>query len=486
MKTTIFFIEILAIITLTIFWFYKWKFSYWKSRKIPYLPPKFPFGNVSNPFFMKEKIGKTLARFYNEMKRRGWKHGGFYFGVSPLYLLVNPDSIKNILTKDFDHFVDRGVYYNEKDDPLSANLVHIGGHKWKTLRKKLNPAFGAPKTKTMYPILQTCVENMMEKVRIDYENDQKCNVNEISPAYSINVICSCAFGLREENSLFKSYADEVVYKTKYKYLVHILATLFDKTAKKIGVKILPKNATNFFMKIVTDTVKFREENNHVRGDFMQLLIEMKKENQLTVEEIAANCLAFFIAGFETSSATLTFALYELAKNPNIQKKARDEILTNCQITYDSLAEIKYLDQVIAETLRKYPPLLYVTRQCVKDYKIPDEDDLIIEKGTLVAIPILALHYDEDFFPNPEKFDPERFNKIEKSLRHPYTYLPFGEGPRMCIGKRFGLLEVKLALIYLLKNYKFSLNWKTKEPLTMRVDTLVLAPKDEIWLDLEKI
>ncbi|EFA05730.1 probable cytochrome P450 6a23 [Tribolium castaneum] len=485
MNTTI---EILTIIILTIFCFYKWKFSYWKSRKIPYLDPKFPFGNVSNPFFMKEKVGMTLARFYNDMKQRGWKYGGFYFGVSPICLIVDPDLIKNIVTRDFEHFVDRGVYFNEKDDPLSGHLANLDGQKWKNMRRKLNPTFSASKTKNMFPIVKFCVENMMEKVKSCYENAHKCcNINEVFPAFSINVICSCAFGLQEENALFKAYADECVSWTKYKYLVQILATFFDKTAKRMGITTVPRNAAKFFMKVVTDSVKYREENDYVRSDFMQLLIEMKKQNQLTIEEIAAQCFVFFIAGFETSSATLTFALYELAKNQNLQNVARDEILANCpnEITYDSLADLKFLDQVVDETLRKYPPLLYVTRQCVKNYKIPDED-VVIEKGTLVAIPISALHSDEEFYPKPETFEPERFSKTEKSLRHPYTFLPFGEGPRMCIGKRFGLLEVKLALTCLLKNYKFSVNCKTKEPLAMRVDTVVLAPKDEIWLDLEKI
>jgi cytochrome P450 len=85
-----------------------------------------------------------------------------------------------------------------------------------------------------------------------------------------------------------------------------------------------------------------------------------------------------------------------------------------------------------ETLRKYPPLPVLNRECTKTYKIPDTD-IVLEKGTLTAIPVLALHHDPKYYPDPQKFDPERFSEEEKAKRHHYVYLPFGEGPRICIG-----------------------------------------------------
>ena len=86
-----------------------------------------------------------------------------------------------------------------------------------------------------------------------------------------------------------------------------------------------------------------------------------------------------------------------------------------------------------ETLRKYPAVAGLPRKCTRNFKVPDSD-LVIEKGTIIGIPTNGLHWDERYFPNPEKFDPERFTEEEKAKRHHYTYLPFGEGPRVCIGK----------------------------------------------------
>jgi cytochrome P450 family 6 len=84
------------------------------------------------------------------------------------------------------------------------------------------------------------------------------------------------------------------------------------------------------------------------------------------------------------------------------------------------------ERIVAETLRKYPPVPRLTRKCVKDYKIPDED-IIIEKGTTVVLSVLGIHYDEEYYPDPEKFDPERFTEENKNLRHHYSHIPFGEG-----------------------------------------------------------
>lgn len=179
-----------------------------------------------------------------------------------------------------------------------------------------------------------------------------------------------------------------------------------------------------------------------------------------MDEAAAQCFVFFLAGFETSSTTMTFALYELAVHQDIQDKVREEIKSvlakhNNKISYDSLKEMKYQRQVIdgiltlpfvyfsvtillsiSETLRLYSPVPFVTRTSAEDYKLPGED-MVIEKGTKVIIPIQAIHLDEELYENPNEFEPERFTEENKKNRHQYAHIPFGEGPRICIGNIFG-------------------------------------------------
>lgn len=195
--------------------------------------------------------------------------------------------------------------------------------------------------------------------------------------------------------------------------------------------------------------------------------------------------------FETSSSTMTNCLYELSINEDIQKKVREEVRKatkkhDGKISYDSISEMPYLEQCINETLRKYPVVTALQRCSIQDYKIPDTD-IILPKGTAISIPVYGINWDEDIYPNPSKFDPDRFSPEETQKRHPFTQLGFGEGPRICIGMRFGIVEMKLGLAKILLRYKFTLDRsKTSVPLKFAPNNFILTPSEKIFLNLEKI
>lgn len=201
------------------------------------------------------------------------------------------------------------------------------------------------------------------------------------------------------------------------------------------------DAKRFFMEMVTTTISERERHKIHRNDFMQLIIELREEekgtsHQLTIEEIASNCLLFYNAGTETTSGTTGFLLYELALWPEIQQKLVSEIdealkTHHGKISYDMIQEMTYLEMCLKETFRKYPGLASLNRECTKDFKIPDSD-LTIKKGVSTIISVMGLHYDPRYFKDPHKFDPERFRKGHETYNKD-AFMPFGVGPRQCIG-----------------------------------------------------
>jgi cytochrome P450 family 6 len=497
---------VIALVVIFIAYF-KWNHSYWRRRNLPYIEPSIPFGNILNPMKKIETIGVTVKRLYETMKRKKWQHGGLYFMASPVYVPVDLEYVKNVLTKDFHYFVDRGIYYNEKKDPIGAHLFAIGGAKWRNLRMKLTPTFTSGKLKSMFQTLVDCETNLQAKVEADYKNKRPVDIKEVLGCYTTDIIGSCAFGLefntfKEDDSPFRKYGKKVFAASTFRRLQTAFFQSFPTLGRLLGMRQVPKDISDFFTKVVTDTVEYREKNNYTRKDFMQLLIDLKNNKlaeaegykhdgkTLTMDEITAQSFIFFLAGFETSSTTMTFALYELAKNQEIQKKVRHEMEAvlarhDGKITYDCVQEMKYLNQVLDETLRKYPPVPFITRECVKDYKVPDQD-VIIEKGTRVVVSIFGIHYDEEYYPDPEKFDPERFNEENSSSRHQYAHIPFGEGPRICIGLRFGLMQSKVGLTSLLRKYNFTLNQKTKQPLTFQRHSFILAADGDVWLNAEKL
>ncbi|KAF2904070.1 hypothetical protein ILUMI_02104 [Ignelater luminosus] len=329
------------------------------------------------------------------------------------------------------------------------------------------------------------------------ERKEPMDVKEVAGKFTTNIIGICAFGIecnsfKNPNSEFRKYGRQ--FQSSFKEtLKNLIAITIPQVLDVLGIPVNNPAITKFFLGIVRETVDYREKNNVVRNDFMHLLIQMRNNVKLKDEEnaeLAAQAFVFFIAGFETSSTTLTFCFYELVINPEIQERLRDGIEDvlekhDGKFTYNAVMDMTYLDMCVNEALRKYPPLPVLTRYCTQSYKVPNSD-LVIEKGVQICIPSLGIQHDSDYYPDPEKFDPERFSPENKSKRHSYASLPFGEGPRVCIGMRFGLMQTKVALAILIKNYKFSLNSKTQYPLKLDPQCVVSPPLGGIWLNVEKV
>jgi cytochrome P450 family 6 len=330
------------------------------------------FGNLLNPMKKIETVGVTVRRLYDMMKKKKWQHGGLYFMTNLIYVPLDLEYVKKVLTKDFHNFVDRGIYYNEKKDPIGAHLFAIGGAKWRNLRTKLTPTFTSGKLKSMFQTLVDCEPNLQEKVEVECKNKRPVDIKEVLGCYTTDIIGSCVFGLdcntfKEDDSPFRRYGKKVFSASTFRRLQSAICQSFPNVSRFIVIRQIPKDISDFFTKVVKDTVEYREKNSYTRKDFMQLLIDLKNNKlaeeegykhdgkTLTMDKITAQSFIFFLAGFETASTTMTFALYDLAKNQEIQKKVRHEMETvlarhEGKITYDSVQEMKYLNQVLDGTV----------------------------------------------------------------------------------------------------------------------------------------
>lgn len=143
--------------------------------------------------------------------------------------------------------------------------------------------------------------------------------------------------------------------------------------------------------------------------------------------------------------------------------------------------------IFPETLRKYPILPFIDRIAIADYPVPDTKTFI-EKGRKIFIPIYAIQRDPEYYPDPEKFDPERFTPEAVQKRHAMTFLSFGDGPRLCIGQRFGLMQAKIGLVTLIKNYRWTKTAKTVYPVKYSFSNIavLLSPAGGVYIKAEKI
>uniref|UniRef100_UPI00358FF019 cytochrome P450 3A19-like n=1 Tax=Myxine glutinosa TaxID=7769 RepID=UPI00358FF019 len=212
---------------------------------------------------------------------------------------------------------------------------------------------------------------------------------------------------------------------------------------------------------------------------------LKSEGRLTDNEIQAQAIIFIIAGTETTANTLSYVAYNLAVHPDIQSKLQEEIdeafPNKSELTYEGVMQLPYLDMVISETLRKFPIAIRLERVCKDSTEL---GGLHVPRGMVIGVPLFALHRDPSIWPEPEEFRPERFTKEAKEGRNPYAYLPFGAGPRNCIGMRFALVHMKMGLVALLQEFNIRTTPETEIPLEIGKVGL-LSPKNPIKLKFER-
>lgn len=353
------------LVSLILFLCYKWvnkRYSFFKDRGITQIEPKFPYGNIAT-LGKTESIGQLTRNLYDDLKKKSKPKtpiAGFYSLIFPTYLVIDVDILKNILVSDFNNFTNRGHYENKKDDPLTMHLLTMKNDEWKTMRKKMSPTFSAGKLKVMAAIMVDIAEELVKCVENATVTSNEIEMRDILDRFTIDVIGSCAYGI-ESNSLknkielFHQMGCAVfIPENQISTLKHTFTRTFPKLSRKLGITILDKTISKFFIDIVKNNVEYKKENNVQRNDILKSMMDVGGDNHddsLTINDMAAQLFDYFVAGFGTTTAATSFALYELAANQLIQDKAREEVKTvltkyNNKITYECLMEMKYIEMII--------------------------------------------------------------------------------------------------------------------------------------------
>ncbi|CAG9806322.1 unnamed protein product [Chironomus riparius] len=498
-------ISVFLIVATVIYFYVKKKYSYFEKNGVPYMQPSFPLGNLQG-MGSKYHMFDVMMNSYNKLKGKG-NIAGFYNIFEPTYLVTDLEVLKEITVKDFNKFVNRGVFVNEENEPLTGHLFSIEDDRWRFIRNKLSPVFTSGKLKNMYSTISNLGGNLIKAIERKTKNGKiPVDAKNVANRFTVDIISSVAFGmdsdtLNDQHQELLDIFKEVFGADGPSSFYFFFLFAFPKLSKFLKLRQFSKKLSDFFTNIVGKNIKYREDNKDNRSDFLNMLIQLKNKGsidgefstetkKLTLNEILAQAFLFFFAGSDTSSTTISFGLSELAFHQDVQDKLRAEISektkdTNGEISYEALHEMTYLNQVVNESLRMYTPGFAIIRQANEDYKVPDSN-ITIEKGQMVFIPTIGFHYDEQFWNNPTKFDPERFTQEEIAKRPPQCYFPFGEGPRNCIGMRFGLVNVKYGIATIIKNFKVTPDANMKYPMKMDPKNPQLEPKGGFLLNFEKV
>ncbi|XP_017770162.1 PREDICTED: cytochrome P450 9e2-like [Nicrophorus vespilloides] len=502
---------------------------YWKHNHVTQGPPIPIAGDNLKNALRKESFVDMIKRTYNRFPNE--RYTGIYQMTTPTLVLRDPDLIKQITVKDFEYFTDHRSLVSDESEPLwNRNLFSLKGEKWRDMRTTLSPAFTSSKMRAMFNLIDDCAKKFIDfHLEASKDGEITVEMKDIFTRYSNDVIATCAFGvtcdsLKEPKNEFYVMGREATdFSSVMKNIVIFMYILVPNIAKMLKLPLFNENVSNFFKNLVKETIKMREENGIIRPDMINLLMEARKgrlkyeeeanynetgfatvkeshigktqatKHEITDIDITAQALVFFFAGFESVSILMSFIAYELAVNPDIQAKLItevDETYAECdgKLTYEKLAIMKYMDMVISETLRKWPSAIAADRVCVKPYTIPavkeSEKPVHLKVGDILWLPIIALHYDSEYYPNPDTFDPDRFSEENKHNINSSTYLPFGIGPRNCIGSRFALMETKTIFFHILSKFEITVVKETVVPIQINKKQFNILAEGGWWLGLK--
>ncbi|CAJ1053984.1 cytochrome P450 3A30-like [Xyrichtys novacula] len=482
---------LVAFVTL-LYVYIMWPYGVFKKMGIPGPKPIPLFGTILN-------YRKGFTNFDEECFKKYGKIWGIFDGRQPVLCITDPAMVKTVLVKEcYSLFTNRRNFY--LNGPLYDAVSIAEDDQWKRIRSVLSPSFTSGRLKEMFGIMKRHSATLINGMKKKADKDEPLDLKEFFGPYSMDVVTSTAFSVDIDS--LNNPSDPFVTNIKKMLKFDLLSPLFLIVAffpfmgpvfQKLEFSFFPKSVTDFFYAALQKIKSNREASQQkTRVDFLQLMIDSQKENDpsgavhekgLSDHEILSQAMIFLFAGYETSSSSLSFLAYNLATNPHVMTKLQQEIDSTfpnkAPVEYQALMQMEYLDSTINESLRLYPIAARLERVAKASMEI---NGLVIPKDMAVMVPTWPLHRDPEIWPEPEAFKPERFSKENKDTIDPYTYMPFGIGPRNCIGMRFALVMMKLAVVEILQRYSFSVCKETEIPIEMDVLGL-LAPKRPIQLKL---
>ncbi|XP_063239668.1 cytochrome P450 4C1-like [Bacillus rossius redtenbacheri] len=416
-----------------------------------------------------------LLEFIADQRR---KHGpisiawvGPYCGL----LVCDPQDVEVVLSRS--SALAKPRPYKLLELYLGYSLITADPTDWKRFHKIITPAFGLPTLKSFIPVFNEKSRILVEVLKrhedgqpfemLDYM--MMCTldiVTETSLGSNMNVLKDRRFELVRGLSIAE---DEIFFgiirpwfwipafvklTPTYKKMKNGIKAVWD-YADYIIAKKLEDNSSQKVEPIQENT---DESKGKERLGFLEHVISGLKDTSplLKRDEIKDNTLTVIVGGMGTGSLVMSAALMLLGLHRDVQEKVVKELEhifgddIDRTVTYEDLKQMVYLEQVINETMRLYPPVPFTGREATEEINLTK---YTLPAGTYIGIPISLIHRNPEYFPDPDKFDPDRFSPENSANRHPFSFIPFLGGRRMCIGKKYAYMQMKIILSTVLRSYE---------------------------------
>ncbi|XP_016976667.1 probable cytochrome P450 4ac2 [Drosophila rhopaloa] len=412
------------------------------------------FTSVSIFNFMRDACAQAKGRNYL-----------WYFFHAPMYNVVRAEEAEEIFQSP--KLITKNVIYDLLKPFLREGLLTSTDQKWHSRRKALTPAFHFNVLQSFLTIFkEEC--NKLTKV-LNQSVNEELELNQVIPQFTLNNVCETALGVKLddmteglryrqsihaiEEVMQQRLCNPFFYNIVYFYLFGDYRKQVDnlKIAHDFSSRIIEKRRTLFRSKQLSQSDDFGKKQRYAMLD---TLLAAEAEGQIDHEGICDEVNTFMFEGYDTTSTCLIFTLLMLALHKDVQDRCFEEVESlheeSDEISVFQYNELVYLECVIKESLRMFPSVPFIGRRCMEECVV---NGLVMPKDTQINVHIFDIMRDPRHFPNPNTFQPDRFLPENTVNRHPFAFVPFSAGQRNCIGQKFAILEIKVLLAAVIRNFR---------------------------------
>ena len=400
-------------------------------------------------------------------------------------LTSDPRIIRYILQKNNKNFK-KAPFINEAIKAQVGNgILTTEGEKWLKQRRAVQPGFHKKRLEdislTMTTVIEAYLENELETLE---SNNMNFFVDKEMMHLAYKIVSKSLFGDQVDEKLLDQI-DEIISKGQEYTIFKIRRPFSGIRQWASGEQKRNRKRKEFSDQMVLEIIRSRmNAKDSNKEDLLQMLLDTEYEDgtKMNEQQVLDESMILYVAGHETTALALSWALYLLAKNPGVEEKLlreAEDVLGPNNPTFGDLAKLPYSLQVIHETMRLYPPVWIIDRQAMEEDEF---EGVKFKKDKAIMCLIYAMHRNPEYWPNPDRFDPERFSMENKHQKWHEAYMPFGAGPRLCIGNSFAIMEMQLVLIMVLRRYTFVVD--EEHPIELN-PLITLRPRHGIKMKVKK-
>lgn len=380
--------------------------------------------------------------------------GGVYSGI----VTTNPALIQHVLQKNNRNYCKSPAHFDKLAHFLGNGLLTSEGDYWLRQRRLIQPGFHRARLAALTKLMQEVVDAFLADFDKNLQPDKPVELSSKMMELAFRIVARALFSTDLDEADLQKMSQNITVLQEF-IIRQIRQPYLNPWFRLSGKLRQHERIAQDFEQRVIAIISQRRQSGKSQDDLLQMLLDARYEDTgegMSNRQLFEESAILFVAGHETTANALTWMWYLLSQHPETVTKLRQEVaevLGERAPDFEDLPKLSYCTQVIEESMRLYPPAWITDRTAMADDEF---EGMKIPKGTILVTYFYGVHRSKNLWPEPLRFDPDRFDKAQRKQQHAFAYVPFGGGPRLCIGNSFAMMEMQLALVAMVRAYDVEL------------------------------